>query len=217
MPVFRRLLIASVCCLAAVDSLAAQGHPGLDPANLDSSCAPCQDFYRYANGGWLARTPLPPEYPSYGSFVELIDRNNQTLRAILDKTTDKQLGDFYASCVDSAAAERVGAQPLKNELDRIATIASAQDVVRTLARGHHHGWAPLFNFGALPDFKHSTMVIAAAAQGGLGLPDRDYYLRGDSAARALRTAYLAYASRGLQLLGDPLATADSEAQRILAL
>ena len=228
MPVVRRLLVPAIACLATVGPLAGQGlHRGLDPANLDTSCAPCQDFYRYANGGWLARTALPPEYPSYGSFTELVERNNQTLRGIVDrlaagapatpKTTDQKLGAFYASCMDSARAERAGAQPLKNELDRIAAIASPADLARALARGHHHGWDPLFNLNGTPDFKNSTSSIAAASQGGLGLPDRDYYLRSDSTARALRAAYVEYVSRTLALLGVAPAAADSEAQRILAL
>ncbi|PYP73863.1 MAG: peptidase M13, partial [Gemmatimonadetes bacterium] len=86
MPVVRRLLVPAIACLATVGPLAGQGlHRGLDPANLDTSCAPCQDFYRYANGGWLARTALPPEYPSYGSFTELVERYNQTLRGIVDR------------------------------------------------------------------------------------------------------------------------------------
>src|SRR5947207_5451283 len=225
MSVARRLLVPAMIFLAAAAPLAAQNHHGLDPANFDTTCAACQDFYRYANGGWLARTALPPEFASYGSFVELIERNNQTLHDIVGrlgapaqpKTTDQKLGAFYAACIDSAAAERAGADPLKNELDRIAQIASPAQLVQTLARGQHHGWDPVFNFGGTPDYKNSTMMIAAASQGGLGLPDRDYYLRSDSTARALRTAYLAYVSRTLGLLGDAPVTAASEAQRILSL
>ena len=227
MPATPRLLAAALACIAPASLLSQGTHPGLDPANRDTTCAPCQDFYRYANGGWLARTTLPPEYASYGSFTELADRNNETLHRIVDglavaapaapKTPEQKLGAFYASCMDSSAIERAGADPLKNELARIAAIASRADVARALARGHHHGWDPVFNFGATADFKRSTMIIAAASQGGLGLPDRDYYVRNDSTARALRTAYLEYVSRTLGLLGDAPAVADSEAQRILAL
>src|SRR5438034_7090898 len=219
------LLTLAIICFAA--RLAAQDHHGLDPVNLDTTCAPCQDFYRYANGGWLARTSLPPEYASYGSFTELADRNNETLHRIVDglavaapaarRTPEQKLGAFYASCMDPSASERAGADPLKNELARIAAIASRADVARALARGQHRGWDPVFSFGGTADLKRRTMIIAAASQGGLGLPDRDYYVRNDSTARALRTAYLEYVSRTLGLLGDAPAVADSEPQRILAL
>ena len=214
-----RLLAPVLVCIAAT-ALPAQGIPhGLDPANLDTTCAPCRDFYRYANGGWLARTSLPSEYASYGSFTELGERNNETLHRIAERlaATDAKLGAFYASCMDSAAAEQAGVRPLDSELRQIAAIHSTGDLVRVVARLHGQGWEPLFNFGGGADFKNSAMTIAVASQGGLGLPDRDYYARGDSAAAALRAAYLRYAAGTLALLGDAPAAAESTAARILAL
>src|SRR2546427_443997 len=112
---------------------------------------------------------------------------------------------------------KVGVAPRWNVPTRFARIAQAGVLARKLAEGHRHNWDPAFNLGAVPDFKNSTMVIAAVSQGGLGLPDRDYYVRDDSTARALRAAYLEYAARTLGLLGEAPAVADSEARRILAL
>src|SRR5438046_10116061 len=124
MPVVRRLLVPAIACLATAGPLAGQGvHRGLDPANLDTSCAPCQDFYRYANGGWLARTTLPPEYASYGSFTELVERNNETLRGIVErlaaaapadpKTADQKPGALYAPSMASAPVQRARRGPTK--------------------------------------------------------------------------------------------------------
>src|SRR2546422_9197147 len=124
MPVAHRLPIPVLVCTVAA-GLGAQGHHGLDPANLDTTCAPCQDFYRYSNGGWLARTALGAEYASYGGFTELIERNNATLRGIVDRlgaaapappaTTEQKLGGLYASGLGSPRGRPVGAQPPQNE------------------------------------------------------------------------------------------------------
>ena len=228
MSLVSRVVAPTLIVVGATTAAAQAVHHGLDPANLDTTCAPCQDFYRYANGGWLARTPLPPEYASYGSFTELVERNNETLHQIVDRfaaaaagvpprTADEKLGVFYGSCMDSTQTERAGVTPLAPELTRIGAIRSVGDVVTAVARLHRGGWDPLFIFGGTPDFKNSTVTIAAVTQGGLGLPDRDYYIRTDSAAGALRAAYLRYVTRTLGLLGDAPGAADSTAQRLMAL
>ena len=226
MPSRHRLALVFTLCIAT-PAVAQAPHHGLDPANLDTTCAPCQEFYEYANGGWLMRTPLQPQYPSYGSFVELQDRNYETLRSIAEglarnavarpTTSEQKVGTFYASCMDSAQSEAAGAGPLKDALDRIAAINSTTDLVRAIAQLHRAGEGVAFGFGAVPDFKNSTMNIATLAQGGLGLPDRDYYFKTDSATAAIRAAFVAHVSRMLQLLGDSTATADSATAHIVAL
>src|SRR5712692_700228 len=208
----RRTPLLIVASLLIARGASGQARHGLDPTNMDTTCQPCQDFNRYANGGWLARTQLDAQHASYGSFTELSERNQETLRRIVEKlaaaapgrpkTNDDKIGAFYASCMDTAAAEAAGPKPLGPELARIAAIKTTADLVSEIARVHQGGRGGLFGFSGGPDFKNSNLTIVNVSQGGLGLPDREYYLRPDSATAVVRAAYLLHVSRSLQLLGD---------------
>jgi putative endopeptidase len=226
---FRRPL-ASVVMLAALLALpAAAQRPGaraLDPADRDTTCAPCRDFYRWANGGWLARNPIPAAYSSWGSFDELRDRNQAVLRGLLEGaargvdtarpgSAERKLGVFYATCMDSTRAEEEGARPLALELARIDAIATRAALQSAAARLQQSGTPVMFNFGGAPDLKDSERTAAVLAQGGLGLPDRDFYTRRDSASQHIRAEYLAHVGRMLALAGRAPAQAEGEARRVL--
>lgn len=223
---------ALVVATAAAGSVGAQAHggatmPALDRANLDTTCAPCTNFFHYANGGWAAKNPIPAAFPSWSGFNELTERNNLVLKDILERAAEGagstrspstgKLGLFYATCMDSARAERDGAEPLTADLARIAAIHDRASLRRELARLHMMGVGGGFALSSSTDPKHSTRVIAAFSQGGLGLPDRDYYLRTDSASRRTRADYLTYVRTALSLGGESPAQAESDAQRVMAL
>jgi putative endopeptidase len=209
-------------------ALAAQKQPKpLDPANLDSTCATCTDFFTFANGGWAKRTTIPGDQPAWGAFQELQDANFEALRAVLTDAAGnantakdpslRKLGTYYATCMDSTLAEQAGAKPLDSELRRIATIRDRRALPSTIARLHELGVGAAIAFHSTQDAKNSSRVIAEAYQGGLGLPDRDYYTKEDSASRALLAKYEDHVDRMLRLLGDDSASAARAAQAVLAL
>ena len=200
---------------------------GLDPSDLDRAAAACQDFYRYADGGWLKKNPIPPEYPSWGTFNELAERNREVLHRILERTAkdrsaekgsdEQKIGDFYSSCMDEAAIEAQGTRPLQPELGRIARIANLQDLQAEVARLQTSGVNALFQFGSEQDRKKSTDVIATAAQGGLGLPDRDYYTKTDDASKKTREQYVAHVAKMFRLMGENAARAAAGAATVMAI
>jgi putative endopeptidase len=200
------------------------GGRGFDVANLDRTCKPCEDFNRFANGGWLAKHPIPAAYSRWGRFEELADRNRETLHQLLEadeKATARRgsnaqkLGDFYASCMDEAKIEAEGIKPLQAEFARIDAIRAPLDIQNEIANLHNKGVGALFGFGAAQDFKRSTDVIGQAVQGGLTLPDRDYYTKDDEKSKQLRDAYVQHVTRMFTLLGDSSDQSAAEAQTVL--
>jgi putative endopeptidase len=209
-------------------TLLAQAPPsrrGIDPANMDASAAPCADFYQYAVGGWLKKNPVPPEHARWASFTELADRNRETMRQILDRVAkekspqgseERKLGDFYSSCMDEKAIEAQGAAPIAPELERIAKLDTKEAVQAQIARLQERGVNALFGFGSQQDRKNSEEVIAAVAQGGLGLPDRDYYTKTDDKSKELREKYRVHIAKMLALSGSSPEAAEADAKTVLA-
>jgi len=210
---------------AAAAASPAPHAPAIDVSNIDTTCAPCTNFFKYADGGWLKRTTIPPSYSRWGAFNELNDRNEAALRAVLDHaaatsgdhptTNIAKVGLFYATCTDSAAAEQAGAKPIADELQRIAGINDLSALQLEIARLHLMNVNVVFAEGAVPDFKSSRDVILIVTQSGLGLPDRDYYTRQDSNTVKVRAAYQTYVGHLLQLLGDSPETAQAGAQKVM--
>ena len=199
----------------------------LERGNLDTTCAPCRDFYRFANGGWLGRTSIPAAYASWGSFDELQAANEVTLHTILESarshraaaegSDEARLGLYYGTCMDSVAAEATGLKPIEPLMLAVDGMRSKAELAPRVAWLHAHGVPALFGFRAAQDPKRSERVIAFASQGGLGLPDRDFYTREDSTARALRVRYVVHVARSFELLGRPSASARTEAEQVMAL
>jgi putative endopeptidase len=200
----------------------------IDPTNFDSSVKPADDFFLYASGGWIKRTEIPPEYSRWGAFNELIERNNDALHTIAEQAANtsvdpklapetQKVGDYYASGMDEQTIEATRTQPLDEEFKKIAAMKDRQDVLKEIAHLHGIGANAFFNFGSGQDAKDSTRNIAHALQGGLGLPDRDYYTKTDDASKKLRDQYVDHVAKMLTLLGDPATAAADEAKKILAL
>jgi putative endopeptidase len=212
--------------LLAVGALAQQAAPstGFSTANMDMTANPCIDFYQYACGTWMANNPIPADQSRWGIFDELADRNRAILRGILEKAAvddpkrsavEQKIGDFYASCTDEGTIDKLGIKPLTPELNRIDAIQSKDQMLDELVRLHSQGAEVFFSFSATPDAKNSTQMIADADQGGLGLPDRDYYLKTDAKSVKLRQQYVAHVQKMLELAGEEASKAASDAQAVL--
>ena len=204
-----------------------QGGHGFDLANLDRSISPCDDFFHFAAGGWIKNNPIPPAYSRWGSFTILHNNNEDVLHGILEEASkDKnatagsnwqKVGDFYASCMNESQIESAGLKPLDAEFKRIADVKDIVTLQAEIARLQRTGVNAIFGFGSEPDFKNSAQMIAAVGQGGLGLPDRDYYTREEDKDKKLRDAYLQHVTNMFKLLGDDSAIAAAEAKTVMSI
>ncbi|MCX2740075.1 M13 family metallopeptidase [Pontibacter anaerobius] len=198
---------------------------GIDLANMDTTVSPCEDFYQYANGGWLKNNPIPASESRWGSFNELAEKNNAVLRELLTEASSNTtatkgssaqlVGDFYAVGMDSVAADKAGISPIKPELDKITAVKSADELIKTVADLKTKGISGYFSMYVTQDDKISTQYALQAGQGGLSLPDRDYYLKDDARSKTIRTEYVKHLQNMFQLLGNDAAKAQQKAKTVM--
>ncbi len=237
--VFKGLAALGACCLFAVapgmaappaeQPLAALPHtPSLDPAAMDVAVNPCEDFYGYSCGGWVANNPLPSDQASWSVYGKLYQDNQRFLWGILADLSNAQksrsaaqqkIGDYFAACMDEAAIEARGAGPLQSAFAHIAALDSKRALAPVLAQLQLQSGSAglLFSFGSNQDFTDSSQVIAFASAGGLGLPDRDYYTDRDSHAVQLRRQYRDHVIRMFTLSGEAPGQARRDADVVLRL
>jgi putative endopeptidase len=197
---------------------------GLDPLAMDKTANPCTDFYQFACGGWLAKTEIPADESRWTrSFQEMNKRNELELKRLLEAASStsgaspgaKAIGAYYAACMDETAADTLGVKPIAALLARAATVKDVAGVVRVTTELHAKGIWPVFDIGPMQDPTDATHWLAAVDQGGLGLPDRDYYLKDDPDTQKLRAFYQGHVERMLALAGLPPAKAKSGAAAVL--
>ena len=220
------LVLLLTCFCAAQTERAPEGPkeiPSFDLSAIDKTIDPCVDFYQYSCGNWMKNNPIPPDKSSWGRFNELAEYNRYILKGILEQAAapgqhsaiEQKVGDYYAACMDETTVEKRGTQPLTPTLNQIAAIKTKQEMITQVGVMQREGVTALFSFGQMPDLRDSRQTIANLDQGGLTLPDRDYYIKDDAKSVETRQKYLEHVQKMLELAGDKPDVAAAEARAIL--
>jgi endothelin-converting enzyme/putative endopeptidase len=220
------LLLAAGLCPAQTDSKSGVPAeiPVFDVNAIDKTADPCVDFYQYSCGTWMKNNPIPADKSRWGRFDQLSERNRYILRDILNQaetpgkhsSIETMVGDYYAACMDESTIEKKGAAPLAPRMEKIAAISSKTDLIREIASMHRAGTQALFNLYSQPDMHDSNQTIAFLDQGGISLPDRDYYLKDDAKSVETRQKYVEHVQKMFELAGDKPEAAAGEAKTVLA-
>jgi putative endopeptidase len=220
------ILLMQIQCLVAAGTSNDENISAFDINNMDRSIHPGDDFYLYVNGGWIEKNPVPPDKTEYSEFKIVKDRTDEQVRKLVEQVSnntsakesnlDWKIGRFYGIGMDTDSINRQGIEPLQGELRLIDNMTTAADVQRVSAHLlSYYIIDPFFSFFASPDSKNSKMMIATLYQSGLGLPDRDYYLRTDNESAKTREDYLKFVTRMFTLLGDSSQNASRNAQTVM--
>ena len=224
--VFSVILTAIFCSAQTNQSTSGALHeiPAFDVNAIDKTVDPCVDFYQYACGSWMKNNPIPPDKSRWGRFDELTEHNLYILRDILadaqapgkHSAIETMVGTYYGACMDESVIEKKGTAPLTPELDKISAIATKEDLIRHVAYMHRNGFSALFAFYPQPDMHDSSQTVATLDQGGITLPDRDYYIKDDAKSVETRQKYVEHVQKMFELAGDTPEAAAEEAKTVLA-